>query len=387
MKILFITRFSPLDNSSGSAVRSGFLWRALQRLGDVRTTVIEGLSPEPDDDVRKIRYRPKASAWPRFLTPWYCQAALFRLGGERVCWLAKPPKRMLVELGWPGESFDCVVARYVRMASRFAAWRIAPLVLDVDDLPTRDMVVRGSGLFRTVKRRLKTALLGSWQAFIASRAKVSFIANSKELGDLPECTQRVHLPNVAPEPPSGYAFDGQTEPLMISVGVMEHLPNALGVDWFVTNVWPAFHAAHPEMRYAVIGRDAPEEFVARWRTAAGVEVVGYVKDLLPWYARACAVVSPVLEGSGTSVKVPEACLHGRPVLATHFSARDLSEEDCGALDIAFFDSADSFGRAYAALSGRTPSEIHARRACQLAAARARFGGEAFCNRVKEALDA
>lgn len=387
MKILFITRFSPLDNSSGSAVRTGFLWRALQQLGDVRTTVIEGLAPEPDDDVRKIRYRSKASAWPRILTPWYCQAALFCLGGERVCWLAKPPERMLVELGWPGESFDCVVVRYVRMASRFAAWRIAPLILDVDDLPTRDMVVRGGGLFRAIKRGLKTVLLESWQAFVASRAKISFIANSKELGELPTCTQRVHLPNVAPEPSADYALDGPAEPLMVTVGVMEHLPNALGVDWFVANVWPSFHSDHPEMRYVVIGRDAPAEFVARWRTVAGVEVVGYVKDLLSWYARARAVVSPVLEGSGTSVKVPEACLHGRPVLATHFSARDLSEEDCRALDIAFFDSADSFGRAYAALSGRTPSEIHARRECQLAAARARFGGEAFCKRVKEALDA
>ena len=387
MKILFITRFSPLDNSSGSAVRTGFLWRALQRLGDVRTTVVEGLAREPDDDVRKIRHRPKASAWPRILTPWYCQAVLFRLGGERVCWLAKPPERMLVELGWPGESFDCVVVRYVRMASRFAAWRIAPLILDVDDLPTRDMVVRGSGRFRAIKRRLKTVLLESWQTFVASRAKVSFIANSKELGDLPECTQRVHLPNVAPGPSADYAFDGLTEQLMISVGVMEHLPNALGVDWFITNVWPSFHSVHPEMRYVVIGRDAPEELVARWRTAAGVEVVGYVKDLQSWYARACAVVSPVLEGSGTSVKVPEACLHGRTVLATRFSARDLSEKDCEALDIAFFDSADSFGRVYATLSGRTSSEIHARRERQLTAARARFGGEAFCNRVKEALDA
>lgn len=387
MKILFITRFSPLDNSSGSAVRTGFFWRALQRLGDVRTTVVEGLVRESDDDIWKIRHRPKASAWMRILTPWYCQAAIFRMGGERVCYLAKPPERVLEELGWPGESFDCVVVRYVRMASRLAAWRIAPLILDVDDLPTRDMVVRGSGLFRAVKRRLKTALLGSWQAFVVSRAKVAFMANSEELRELPECTKRVHLPNVAPEPSADYAFDGPTESLMISVGVMEHLPNALGVDWFVSNVWPVFHAAHPEMRYAVIGRDAPEELVSKWRTVDGVEVVGYVKDLQTWYARACAVVSPVLEGSGTSVKIPEACLHGRPVLATRFSARDLSEKDCGALDIAFFDSADSFGRAYATLSGRTSSEIHVRRERQLAAARARFGGESFFNRVKEALDA
>lgn len=386
MKILFITRFSPLDNSSGCAVRTGFLWRALQRLGDVRTTVVEGLVREPDDGIRKIRHCPNASAWPRILTPWYSQAVLFRLGGERALRLTKPSDRILAELGWAGESFDCVVVSYVRLASRFVAWRLAPLFLDVVDLPSRDMVIRGRGPIKSLKRRLKAALLGPWQAFVASRAKVSFIANSEELRELPECTKRVHLPNVAPEPPSGYAFDGQTEPLMITVGVMEHLPNALGVDWFVTNIWPAFHAVHPEMRYAVIGRDAPKELVSKWHTVDGVEVVGYVKDLQTWYARACAVVSPVLEGSGTSVKVPEACLHGRPVLATHFSVRGISEGDCSSLDIALFDSADSFDRAYSAFAARKPNEIRSHRERQLESARTRFGEENFLGRVKGTLN-
>lgn len=386
MKILFITRFSPLDNSSGCAVRTGFLWRALQRLGDVRTTVVEGLVREPDDDVRKIRHRPNSSAWPRLLTPWYFQAALFRLGGERALGLTKPSDRILAELGWAGESFDCVVVSYVRFASRFVAWCLAPLFLDVVDLPSRDMVIRGKGPIKSLKRRLKAVLLGPWQAFVASRAKVSFIANSEELRVLPECTKRVHLPNVAPEPSADYAFDGPTESLMISVGVMEHLPNALGVDWFVSNVWPVFHAAHPEMRYAVIGRDAPEELVSKWRTVDGVEVVGYVKDLQTWYARACAVVSPVLEGSGTSVKVPEACLHGRPVLATRFSVRGIPEGDCGHLDIALFDSADSFDRAYETVAARTPDEICLCRERQLESARTRFGEENFLDRVKGVLN-
>ena len=386
MKILFITRFSPLDNSSGCAVRTGFLWRALQRLGDVSTTVVEGLVREPDDDIRKIRHRPNASAWPRILTPWYFQAALFRLGGERALRLAKPSDQILAELGWSGESFDCVVVSYVRFASRFVAWRLAPLFLDVVDLPSRDMVIRGRGPIKSLKRRLKAVLLGPWQTFVASRAKVSFIANSEELRELPECTKRVHLPNVAPEPSADYAFDGPTEPLMISVGVMEHLPNALGVDWFVTNIWPAFHAFHPEMRYAVIGRDAPKELVSKWRTVDGVEVVGYVKDLQMWYARACAVVSPVLEGSGTSVKVPEACLHGRPVLATRFSVRGVSEGDCGSLDIALFDSADSFDRAYSVFAARKPNEVRSRRERQLEFARTRFGEKNFFDRVKGALN-
>ena len=385
MKILFITRFSPLDNSSGCAVRTGFLWRALQRLGDVRTTVVEGRIREPDDDVRWIRHRPEASAWPRILTLWYCQAALFRLVGERAMALAKPTERVLAELGWPNESFDCVVVSYVRLASRFAAWRIAPLNLDVVDLPSRDMVIRGKGPFKAVKRCLKAALLGPWQTFVALRAKVSFIANAVELEELPMRTKRVHLPNVAPNPPANYAFDGSTEPLMISVGVMEHLPNALGVDWFVTNVWPAFHAVHPEMRYAVIGRDAPEELAEKWRAVDGVEVLGYVDDLQSWYARTAVAVSPVLEGSGTSVKVPEACLHGRPVLATRFSVRGIPEGECGSLDIALFDSADSFGRAYVALSARTPEESRLCRERQLESARVRFGEGIFFDRVKEAL--
>ena len=70
--------------------------------------------------------------------------------------------------------------------------------------------------------------------------------------------------------------------------------------------------AEPRLRLTVAGRgyEAPAGADPR------VEVLGFVDQLEPLYARAACALVPLLSGGGSPVKFIEALAHGLPVVAT-----------------------------------------------------------------------
>ncbi|TCM07503.1 glycosyltransferase [Sphingomonas sp. PP-CC-3G-468] len=79
--------------------------------------------------------------------------------------------------------------------------------------------------------------------------------------------------------------------------------NRAGAAWFARNVAPRIG-----VRTVVVGRDLPP--------LAGVDVVGAVDDLAPWYRDARLVIAPIFDGSGMKTKVAEALMHGKRVVGT-----------------------------------------------------------------------
>ena len=55
-------------------------------------------------------------------------------------------------------------------------------------------------------------------------------------------------------------------------------------------------------------------------TRSNVVIVGAVDDLAPWYAGASLVLAPVFSGGGMKVKIAEALMHGKRVLASRSAA-------------------------------------------------------------------
>jgi len=84
-------------------------------------------------------------------------------------------------------------------------------------------------------------------------------------------------------------------------------PNAEGLRWFLTEVWPGLCAARPRLKLQVAGgvnRSLPP-------APPGVRYLGFVERLKPLYARAGVVISPLLAGSGLKIKLVEAMAEGK----------------------------------------------------------------------------
>jgi glycosyltransferase involved in cell wall biosynthesis len=104
---------------------------------------------------------------------------------------------------------------------------------------------------------------------------------------------------------------------LLFVGSMDYRPNDRAVAWFVEEVLPRLRLkVTPALD--VVGRLPRHPALAK-----DVRYSGQVVDLAPWYERAHAVIVPLFEGSGTSLKVIEAMAYGRPVVATGVGARGL----------------------------------------------------------------
>ena len=110
------------------------------------------------------------------------------------------------------------------------------------------------------------------------------------------------------------------------VGSMDWLPNQEGVEWFVKEVWPRVRQENPDAEFKIVGRN-PSRQIQALADEAGVEVLGTVPDVRPYLDRAAVVVTPLLVGGGTRIKIFEAMAMEKAVVSTSIGAEGLKVED------------------------------------------------------------
>lgn len=137
---------------------------------------------------------------------------------------------------------------------------------------------------------------------------VVVVPNGTEIGDVPPRCR-----------PAGRA---------LFVGDLGYPPNAGGVIWFLDKVWPHVRRIYPEGRLDVVGRLPPAE-VLRQNGTNGVQIHGFVTDLLPFWEQASVSVVPLLSGAGTRLKILESLAQRVPVVSTEIGAfgLDLGESE------------------------------------------------------------
>ena len=146
---------------------------------------------------------------------------------------------------------------------------------------------------------------------------------------VPNGVRPAHASLVAPVPDIDLLF----------VATLGYGPNIDAAEWLVHEVLPRL----PGTTAALVGADP----VPPVRALAGetVTVAGDVPDVTPWYERSRVCVVPIRSGSGTRTKIPEAWVHGRPVVSTTIGAEGI--DAAGAIMIA--DDAEGFAAACAHL--------------------------------------
>lgn len=99
------------------------------------------------------------------------------------------------------------------------------------------------------------------------------------------------------------------------------LHNIEGLKWFINQVLPLIQKKIPDISLKIIGKNPPEEFYNYENL--GVEVLGYVKSVIPYLQKANIYIAPLFVGSGIRIKILEALAMGLPVIATTVSAEGI----------------------------------------------------------------
>ncbi|MEQ8744322.1 glycosyltransferase family 4 protein [Parasphingorhabdus sp.] len=126
-------------------------------------------------------------------------------------------------------------------------------------------------------------------------------------------------------------------------GSLNYDPNRRGLDWFTAGPWRWVKQRLPNARLTIIGYGAKDDDFTELRADPAVDFVGEVDEVTPWYHKTSIAVVPILEGSGTRVKILEAMALGNPVVATTIGAEGIKVTD-GA-DLLLRDEPDQFADA------------------------------------------
>lgn len=102
---------------------------------------------------------------------------------------------------------------------------------------------------------------------------------------------------------------------LLFCGTLNYYPNEQGITEFARTVFPFLRKRDPDLELLVIGRN-PTARVSALAGISGVEVVGGVADVRPYYLHALATVAPLRIARGIQNKVLESLAMDRPVLAS-----------------------------------------------------------------------
>ncbi|MTW21272.1 glycosyltransferase [Allochromatium palmeri] len=130
---------------------------------------------------------------------------------------------------------------------------------------------------------------------------------------------------------------------ILFIGAFSHPPNRDAVLFFCDAVMPQLRARLPALRLKVIGSDPPAEVLARAGDEVGVDVLGYVPNVEPFFAGCMLSVAPLRYGAGVKGKINQSLAHGLPVVATGLAVEGMHLVDGESVLIA--DTAEAMAEA------------------------------------------
>ncbi len=111
---------------------------------------------------------------------------------------------------------------------------------------------------------------------------------------------------------------------LLTVGTMFWPPNSEGVIWWLRNGYESLRTICPDLTYDIVGARPPRTLQALAKRCKGVNLHGYIADVVPFWTSATALVVPILSGGGVRVKILEAMAMGLPVISTTIGCEGLA---------------------------------------------------------------
>lgn len=109
------------------------------------------------------------------------------------------------------------------------------------------------------------------------------------------------------------------------IGTFLHDPNVDAVEILYHKIMPLVWKTLPDLKITIIGSEAPDSILKM--NSDKFEIAGYVEDIIPFYQKCFASVSPLRFGAGVKGKIGQALEYTLPVLTTEIGAEGMFLED------------------------------------------------------------
>jgi glycosyltransferase involved in cell wall biosynthesis len=357
MRILFLSQVLPYPLDAGPKMRSYYVLRHLVQKHEVTLLTFVRDTDRPEDMAHLAQFCYAVHTVPmqrsrlrdvKFLLQSFLTGQPFLITRDHVPAMAAKLSELITS-----ESYDAVHADQLWMAQYALAARTGSsrikLILDqhnaVHLIPQR----LANGEAHPVKRQFlarEARRLMSYEADVCRRFDhVVWVTEEdrQAVSALPTVTKNGHPSSsvipicVAPTQIQPVVSDAN-RPRITFLGGLHWPPNAQGIVWFANQIFPQVLAELPAARLTVIGKSPPAELAG-----AGVEVTGYVADLMPYLTETTVFIVPLQAGGGMRVKILDAWSWGLPVVSTSIGAEGIEarHED----NILIADNAQAFAQA------------------------------------------
>lgn len=333
MRILFVAPYLPTSGSGGRTRFVNLLERAA-RTHDVHVVAfrerdqLEDQSPYPGVALPPVDLKPRPGGL----------AGKFRFYAERL----DPLPAFAGQLFAPGMAAaireacltfrpDLVQVETTEMGQYLRAIPYGPVrALDLQDVAHGWFErVASQGETRKARGTLRYELWRTrrYDRAISRRAELVFVPSELEGTRIRELAGIDPVVVANGVDTSTFSMSAGYDPIPVDpdrilfVGPMSYIANLDAVRWFGSEVLPRIRERRPSARLVCVGSPTDEPM------PDGVEMIGRVPDLRPWYASAPVSVVPVRIGSGTRYKILEAFAMGGAVVSTPVGAEGLGAID------------------------------------------------------------
>lgn len=231
-----------------------------------------------------------------------------------------------------GEDYQFVFARYLYALGVLPIKPSLKIACDIDDVFFETFASRFKAESNFIKKNkiLFHHLIALRNNInLLKRVDVSFVvkdADKKYFG----LKHAICLPNL----PFGYFLDKQpvaTQNTKLNgrkiitfgfLGKLSYRPNYQGLIYFINEVWNPLMQDEIDAQFIIAGSgDCPACLLNTISSSKKIDFLGFVERADDFWKKVDVLIVPVNEGGGTNIKIAEALMYGKKVIASIFSAR------------------------------------------------------------------
>lgn len=128
-------------------------------------------------------------------------------------------------------------------------------------------------------------------------------------------------------------------PSLFYIGALDWTPNQEGLIWFIDCVWKKVSKKHPNLKFYIAGRNAPQWLIEKIRCNNTV-FEGEVENAKEFMLSKGIMIVPLFAGSGMRIKIIEGMALGKTIITTSIGTEGIDSTNLENIIIA--NSADEY---------------------------------------------